>query len=152
VWYLLLKWLHVVSAIALVGTHATYGFWIVRASRHPEALPFTLRNVKWIDEHIALPGFAVLLLSGLGMAFLAPSLFRVAWMNLGMILFFLLLLVHLLVYRPTVIRMIRLLETQDINSSEYQAAAHREANLGIGMTVVMIVVVYLMVIKPGLWN
>jgi uncharacterized membrane protein len=44
-WYLLLKWLHVVSAIALVGTHATYGFWIVRASSHPEALPFTLRNV-----------------------------------------------------------------------------------------------------------
>jgi uncharacterized membrane protein len=151
-WYLLLKWLHVVSAIALVGTHATYGFWIVRASSHPEALPFTLRNVKWIDEHIALPGFAGLLLSGLGMAFLARPLFRTAWVISGMVLFFLLLVVHLRVYRPTVRRMIALLETHDVNSPEYQAAAHREANLGIGMTVVMILVVYLMVLKPALWN
>lgn len=150
--YLLLKWLHVVAAIALVGLHASYGFWIVRASSHPEALPFTLRNIKWLDEHIAFPAYAVILLTGLAMGFLAPSLFTAPWLMSGMILLALLFLVHLLVYRPTVLRMIRLLQSEGMGSSSYQAAAHWEANLGIGMTIVMVVVVFLMVVKPGLWG
>jgi hypothetical protein len=150
--YLILKWLHVVSAIALVGAHATYGFWVVRGSNHREALPFVLRNIKWIDERIALPAFGAILLTGLGMGFLARPLFAAAWFNAGMGLFFLLLLVHLLVYRPTVIRMIRLLDSEGMESPGFQAAGRREANLGIAMVLVMVLVVYLMVVKPGLWS
>jgi uncharacterized membrane protein len=150
--YLLLKWLHIVGAIALVGLHASYGFWIVRGSSHPEALPFTLRNIKWLDERIAFPAYAVILLTGLGMGFLSPPLFTAPWMMSGMILLALLFLVHLLVYRPTVLRMIRLLQSEGIESPSYQAAAGREAKLGIALTIVMVGVVFLMVVKPGLWS
>lgn len=93
--YLLLKWLHVLSAIAVVGAHATYGFWVVRGSSHPEALPFILRNIKWIDERIAIPGFAGLLLTGLGMGFMARSLMAAPWFLSGLVLLVLLLLAHL---------------------------------------------------------
>jgi uncharacterized membrane protein len=150
--YLLLKWLHVLSAIAVVGAHATYGFWVVRGSSHPEALPFILRNIKWIDERIAIPGFGGLLLTGLGMGFMARPLLAAPWFHSGLLLLVLLLLAHLFVYRPTVLRMIRLLDSEGIASPDYQAAAQREVRLGIAMTVVMIVVVYLMVVKPALWG
>ena len=51
--YLLLKWLHVLLAIAAVGTNLTYGVWIARARRQPELLPFALRGVKLLDDRIA---------------------------------------------------------------------------------------------------
>ena len=86
------------------------------------------------------------------MGFMARSLLTAPWLQSGLVLLLLLLLVHLFVYRPTVIRMIRLLDSDGFDSAEYQAAAHREARLGITMTVVMIVVVFLMVMKPGLWS
>ena len=111
--YLLLKWLLVLSAIAVVGAHATYGFWVVRGSSHPEALPFVLRNIKWLDERIALRGNAGLLLTGLGMGFMARALFATPWLISGMRRLLLLLLLHLFVYRPTVIRMIRLLDSEE---------------------------------------
>lgn len=150
--YLLLKWLHVVSAIAVVGAHATYGFWVVRGSSHPAALPFILRNIKWIDERIAMPGFAGLLVTGLMMGSIARPLFAAPWLISGLILLLLLLLANLLVYRPTVIRMIRLLDSEPMSSPAYEAAAHREARLGIAMVAVMIIVIFLMVVKPALWS
>ena len=44
--YLLLKWVHVLAAVAAVGANLTYGIWLNRASREPPALPFTLRGIK----------------------------------------------------------------------------------------------------------
>lgn len=107
---------------------------------------------QWIDERIALPGFAGVLVTGLAMGFTARPLFRAPWLISGMLLLLLLLLAHLFVYRPTVSRMIRLLDTEGIDSPAFVAAAHREARLGIAMTVVMIFVVFLMVVKPALWG
>lgn len=50
------------------------------------------------------------------------------------------------------LRMIRLLESDGINSPAFEAAAHREARLGLAMVAVMVVVVFLMVVKPALWS
>lgn len=50
--FLLLKWLHILSAIAAVGANITYGIWLRRASPKPEVLPFTLRTIKLIDDRL----------------------------------------------------------------------------------------------------
>src|SRR3989304_370722 len=63
--YLLLKWLHVLAAIVAVGSNVTYGIWIARASRSPEALPFTLRGIKLIDDRVANPAYGLLLATAL---------------------------------------------------------------------------------------
>jgi hypothetical protein len=63
-----------------------------------------------------------------------------------------LLVVNLMVYRPTVLRMIRLLQSEGPQSPAYRAAAGREANVGIAMVVIMVLVVFLMVVKPALWS
>jgi uncharacterized membrane protein len=44
--FLLLKWLHVLFAIVAVGSNVTYGIWLGRAARNPDALPFTLRGIS----------------------------------------------------------------------------------------------------------
>ena len=149
--YLLLKWLHILAAIILVGAHITYGVWIVRASSHPEALPFVLRNIKWLDDRISAPAYSVLLVAGLVMVFTAGLSPTTPWLLASMILFVLMVLAHLLGYSRIVRRMIQLLETEGSSSPNYQAEAAREMNLGIALIVVMVVIVFLMVVKPGLW-
>ena len=147
----MLKWLHIVAAIVLVGAHITYGVWIVRASSHPEALPFVLRNIKWLDDRISVPAYAVLLGAGLVMVFTAGLPLTTPWLLTSMILFVVMVLAHFLWYSRIVRQLIQLLDREGLNSPSYQAAAAREANLGIALVVVMIVIVFLMVVKPGLW-
>lgn len=149
--YLFLKWLHILAAIVLVGAHLTYGIWIVRASSHPEALPFVLRNIKWLDDRIAAPAYAVLLVAGLVMVFTAGLPFTTPWLLTSLILFVLMVLAHLLGYSRILRRQIQLLDREGATSPNYQTAAAREANLGIALTILMIVIVFLMVVKPGLW-
>ena len=149
--YLLLKWLHIVAAIVLVGAHITYGVWIVRASSHPEALPFVLRNIKWLDDRISVPAYAVLLGAGLVMVFTAGLSMTTPWLLTSMILFVVMVLAHLLWYSRIIRQLIRLLDREGLSSPSYQTVAAREANLGIALVVVMIVIVFLMVVKPGLW-
>ena len=55
--YFLIKWVHVMAAIAALGSNITFGFWMVRASREPSVLPFTLRTIKFIDDHANVPFF-----------------------------------------------------------------------------------------------
>ena len=67
-WYLILKWIHVLAAITALGANITYGVWIGRAGGQPETLAFALRGVKFIDDRIANPAYGLLLVTGLGMA------------------------------------------------------------------------------------
>jgi type II secretory pathway component PulM len=77
--YLLLKWLHVLAAIVAFGADVTYGIWIARASRKPEAL-------------------------------------------------------------------------EGFQSPHYQALARRGTMIGAVLAFLVIVIVYWMVVKPGLWG
>ena len=66
----ILKWLHILAAITAVGSNHTYGIWLTRAARNPEALPFTLRGIKLIDDRLANPAYGLLIITGLTMVFL----------------------------------------------------------------------------------
>ena len=148
--YLLLKWLHVLGAIVVVGAHVTYGIWIVRASSDPHVLRFTLRNVKLLDERLSVPAYTVLLIAGVAMSFVS-GVWTLPWLLTGQALFVILVVAHRFGYSPTLRRMIDLLDREGIESPNYQAAAGREAWLGIALIVLMVVIVFVMVVKPPLW-
>jgi hypothetical protein len=61
-------------------------------------------------------------------------------------------LVGLLGYTPTLRRQIQLLDSDGVQSPGYQAAASRGRTLGIILAVLVVVIVFLMVVKPGLWG
>lgn len=149
--YLLLKWLHVLAAIVAVGSNVTYGIWIVRAFRSPEALPFTLRGVKLIDDRVANPAYGLLLATGLLMVFVVQLPLTTPWLLTALVLYVIVVLVGLLGYTPTLRHQIRMLESEGFHSPNYQALARRGTVLGLVLAILVIVIVFLMVVKPGLW-
>ncbi len=150
--FLLIKWLHVLSAITAVGANLTYGIWIQRASREPRELTFVLRNIQWIDRRVANPCYGLLLLTGLTMAFILPIPLTTPWLSTALALYVLAALLGVFLYAPVAKRRIRLLESEGFDSPQYQATARRGTQLGLLVTLDVILIVFLMVVKPALWG
>jgi uncharacterized membrane protein len=150
--YLLLKWLHVLAVIVAVGANVTYGIWLAHASRNPEALPFTLRGIKLLDDRVANPAYGLVLVTGLLMVFVVRMPLTTPWLLMALILYALVVLVGLAGYTPTLRRQIQLLDSAGFLSLHYQALARRGTILGAVLACLVIVIVYLMVVKPELWG
>jgi uncharacterized membrane protein len=148
----LIKWIHVLAAIAAAGANITYGIWIARASREPKVLPFVLRNIKLIDDRVANPCYGLLLITGLIMAFIVPIPLTTPWLLTGLVLYVLAALLGIIGYSPVVKRQIRLLESEGFESPNYRAAAKRGTLFGILVGIDVILIVFLMVVKPALWG
>lgn len=150
--YSLLKWVHVLAAIAAVGANITYGIWLARASSRPEVLPFTLRGIKIIDDRLANPAYGLLLITGLLMVWEARFQLATPWILSALILYVALLLLGLLGYTPTLKRQIAVLEASGPDSEEYRSVAGRGTMFGILLAVLAVAIVFLMVVKPTLWG
>ena len=150
--YLLLKWLHVLSAIVAVGSNLTYGIWIAASSASPNNLPFTLRGVKLIDDRLANPAYGLLLITGLAMAGVGGLRLSTPWLLSALVLYVAVVLVGLFGFTPALRRQIELVDSDGLTLPAYQAAgAVRSTLLGVLTSVLVIVIVFLMVVKPGLW-
>jgi uncharacterized membrane protein len=148
--YVILKWLHVLLAIAAVGTNLTYGVWLGRAARDPAVLPFALRGVKVLDDRIANPAYGLLLVTGLAMVYVGSWSLTTPWILIALVLFVVVVLIGALGFTPTLREQIRLAEETGPASPEYQALSRRGTGLGIVLAVLVVVIVFLMVVKPSL--
>ena len=149
--YLLIKWLHVMAAIVAVGANVTYGVWLARASRQPDALPFTLRSIKFIDDRMANPAYGALLILGVILLLSGGLPLATPWLDSALVLYALVGLTAFLGYTPTLRRQIQALEADGFSSSAYQALARRGRLLGILLAILVVAIVFLMVVKPALW-
>jgi len=149
--FLIIKWIHVLAAISAVGANITYGIWIARAAHEPDVLPFVLRNISVIDRRLANPSYAVLLLTGLTMALTLSIPLTTPWLLTALVLYFLAALLGIVAYAPTARRQRQILETEGFDSPNYKSLARRATWLGIVVTVDVVVIVFLMVVKPMLW-
>jgi uncharacterized membrane protein len=147
--YLFFKWIHVLLAIAAVGTNITYGIWIARASRQPEMLPFTLRGVKFLDDRVANPAYTLLLLTGLINVVIGEWSLTTPWIVVSLALYVVVVLVAFLGYTPALRRQIQLAETVGPASPEYKQLANRSTGLGAAAGVLVTAIVFLMVVKPN---
>jgi uncharacterized membrane protein len=143
--------LHILLMIAAVGTNITYAIWIQRATINGDALPFTLRGIKMLDDRVALPAYGLLLVTGLGMVLADDLAFDTPWILTSLILWLALILLGLFGYTPTLRKQIKLAETVGPDSEEYKAVAWRGTALGIAAGVIVLVIISLMVFKPALW-
>lgn len=150
--FILLKWLHILSAIVAVGANVTYSVWIVRATRAKETLPFTLKTVKLIDDRMANPAYGLLLITGLSMVATVPYPITTPWILTALILYAIVFLLGAAGYTPTLRKQIALAESDGPDSAAYQAVAQRGTTLGIVLGVITVVIVFLMVVKPPLWG
>jgi uncharacterized membrane protein len=146
-WMLLLKSLHIVSAIVAVGSNITYAVWWARGTRDPAHLGFALRGIKFIDDRIANPAYGVLLVTGLLMAFIYFSI-TLTWVLIGLTGFILVAVLAVTVYSPTLTRQIDTIESEGAASPTYQSLAGRAQVVGMFMGVLVVAIVFVMVFKP----
>ena len=149
---LIVKWIHVLAAIAAVGANITYGIWIRRATRQPGELSFVLQGIRTIDSRLANPSYGVLLLTGLIMAYLLPIPLNTPWLLAAIVLYVLAAFLGVFAYAPTMREQREQLEAAGVESPRFRAAARRGAWLGLLVTLDVFAIVFLMVVKPVLWG
>ena len=146
--YLALKVVHILAAIVAVGGNLTYSFWLPRAGRDRDRLIWTLENVHRFDRAIANPAYIALLVTGIAMVVALPWSFERLWLALALALYVGVAVLGITVYAPTIRRQVAEAE-RDPESVDYARIAARSNALGILTTAIVVVIVVLMVTKPG---
>ncbi len=147
----LIKYFHILSAITAVGANITYGIWMSRASREPAALPFVLHSIKLIDDRVANPLYAFQLLTGLTMAFIIPIPLTTPWLITALIMYAFATILGMAVFVPLFRHQINVLERDGVGSGRYKRVYTQTAVVGVTVGVLVIMIVFLMVVKPPLW-
>jgi uncharacterized membrane protein len=148
-WYPWLKTLHILFAIVAVGLNISYGVWQVRAAREPEHTGYALRGIKFLDDRIANPSYAGLLIVGILLVLLGPWEFTQFWVYGAIVLYLLMGTVAFFFYSPTLKRQIALYEASGAATAEFTALSTRSRVVGIVLAIIVIAIIILMVVKPG---
>jgi uncharacterized membrane protein len=148
-WFLLLKTLHVMSAIVAVGANVTYGVWSSRGERDPDHLGFALRGVIFLDQRIANPAYGVLLVTGVVMAVTQYTI-SMTWILTGLAIYIVVALLAVVVLSPAMKRQVTALETEGQASAAYRSARSTVAGVGMFIAVLLVLVIADMVVKPQL--
>jgi uncharacterized membrane protein len=148
--FLILKYLHNLAAIIAIGFNLTYAVWIIRAQRDRAHLDFALRGVKLLDDYFANPAYLLLLLTGLGMVYLARYQLTQLWLLGGLILWVVAIILGYGFYTPTLRNQIKTLAASGAESAAYRRLAARGTALGITLGVIVLIILGLMIFKPVL--
>ncbi len=148
--YVLLKYLHVVLAIIAIGFNASYGIWLTRVRREPEHALHVLRGIKVLDDRFANPAYGLLLVTGVILVLLSGIPFSTFWIALAIGLYVVLLVVAAAFYSPTLKKQIAVLQSAGVGSDEYARLSRRGTFLGILLAVIVLVIEFVMVVKPTL--
>ncbi len=148
--YEFLKFVHVLLAIVAVGFNASYGIWIARAAKEPEHELHVLRGIKFLDDRIANPAYALLLVIGVSLVFVGDWEITTFWILTSLILYVVVTVVAAALYSPTLRRQIALLEAGEGGTGEYAALSRRAGILGAVLGALVVSIVFLMVTKPTL--
>lgn len=145
-WFL---FIHILAAIAGLGANLTYVLWLSWAQRDEAYFDVAVRGVHRLDRVLTNPAYAVILLTGI-LLIMGEETWPLdqVWLVAGIILYVVSGVISLTLFVPAI--RTQLAEAAGgPGSPAYQAAARRSrlmAWLGIA---IVVVVVWLMVIKPG---
>jgi uncharacterized membrane protein len=155
--YLLLKTLHIISSVLLVGTGFGSAFYLyfTHRSRNVAAIATVSRLVVIADWCFTTPAVIIQPISGITMVYLAGWPLDTPWILLSIILY----LLAGACWLPVVwlqIKMKKMAETacaqgEDLPARYWQHARYWE-RLGYPAFIAMLGVFYLMVNKPILWG
>lgn len=155
--YLMLKTLHILSSVLLVGTGFGSAFYMYFANRSDsvEAQAVVSRLVVRADWWFTTPAVIIQPLSGLAMMYLAGWPWQTPWLLLSAALY----MFAGACWLPVVVMQVRMARMAKLAVShgtplppDYQALARRWEALGYPAFIAMLLVYGLMVNKPALWG
>jgi uncharacterized membrane protein len=148
--FLIVKYIHILSAVVAVGFNISYAVWIIRARSNPANMTFALKGIKFLDDRIANPAYGVLLLTGILMVILLPYPITTFWIDVALVLYAVLIVLAIGFYTPSLRDQIKLAESGDTTSAEFTRLAQRGQIVGQALGVIVLVILAMMVFKPHL--
>jgi uncharacterized membrane protein len=146
--YLVLKFVHILSAIVAVGANITYGFWSVRSQRDPAHLGFVIKSIKALDDRIANPAYGVLFLTGILLIITGHWSVTSLWIIVAVILFVAVFAIGIGVYSPLLKNQIKLLDAGDATSAEFVRLRRMNVIIGPLLGLIVVIILAMMVFKP----
>lgn len=146
--YVVLRFFHILIAILALGTSAGLGIILEFYGDDPTHGPFLLRAIKRIVAFFVLPGYVLVLVTGLWMVNLSWPL-ATRWIQAALGLWSIGVVV-LTLFLAVLRRQLALFETTGPASISYKRVSLFGRALGAGLGLLVIVILYLMVFKPGI--
>ena len=144
-----LKAVHVLLGMVAVGVNVSYAVWVSRASREPQHFGYALRGIKFLDDRIANPSYIALAVVGIVLILIGPYEFTDTWVIAAIVLYVLLAAIGIAVYSPALRRQIAAYEADGPDAPAFRALGARATRIGQLLAVIVVVIVFLMVVKPG---
>ena len=146
--YVWLKFFHVLIAIIALGTSAGLGIVMEFYGDHPVHGLFVLRAVKRLVAFVVIPGYLLMVITGLWLTRLSWS-FSFKWIQAALILWVLggvAFAGSLVLLR----KQIAVFEANGPTSTSYKRVSLQGRFFGGASGLIIIIIVYLMVAKPSL--
>jgi uncharacterized membrane protein len=147
-WFPFVLFAHVLAAMAVVGANLTYVAWLRLAGRDRTRLAFAIGGIRYLDRRLALPSYAVLIVSGLGMVLSGRWSFQL-WLEVAFAMYVGLTYVAIMVFAPALRRLLAAAEADPRSEAYAREAKFVRLVFAISMGL-LLAIAALMVIKPGL--
>lgn len=145
--YVLVKFLHILIALLALGTSAGLGILLEFYGDHRTHGPYLLRAIERVVALFVIPGYVLMLVTGL---LLVKISWRLAtkWIQAALALWGIGMAI-LVIFLAVLHKQRGLFETRGPTSTSYQRLSLLGRGLGAGLGFVVILMLYLMVFKPG---
>ena len=147
------KTLHILGGVLFLGNIIITGVWMFLAekSKNINTIQFGVKAVNWMDVFFTAPGAALILLTGFIQAEHHGGAYTQSWILAGLILFSLSGIIWLLFLIPDQHRLIRISGESDTLPKKFYEVLHRWYFWGIIATILPLISLAIMVLKPKLW-
>jgi uncharacterized membrane protein len=147
----LMLYLHIVGAIIAFG----FGFAVPvigkMAAAEPQHANWFLRAGKRTGDTILFPASISMAITGAGLIYFGAHTPREMWLSIAMLIYIVAILVVLFVQRPTMAKLIALTSTPPGPTGPdplVPVLLKRSRMVGLGLSLAVLVIVFLMVYKP----
>jgi uncharacterized membrane protein len=149
----LFLWLHIAIAIVAFGPTFTFPVWTAMARRTGgPAIPYAIGTIRRLLERVILPLAVVMPFTGVVLIYVGRfDLWGTPWLLVAIALYTIAFGIAAGLSLPNVRRMLSLFgpEMTDSQRAEVMARADRQRIFGYTNSVLILVIVFLMVAKPG---
>jgi Predicted integral membrane protein (DUF2269) len=149
----LLLWLHIALAIVGLGPTFTFPVWTALARKAgPEHVPFALGTLRALITRMVAPLAILLLASGIALILVADwDLIANEWLWIALVLYTVNLALNLGVALPNLNAILGIVSSGEVpqRMAEIEARGRRQRLLGMTSGILVLVILGLMVWKPG---
>ena len=150
-YYNVLKTIHVLAVVIWVGGAVTLnllGTRLIRAQDRPRMLAFA-GDAEWVGQRVYMPASIVVLVAGVLAVIEGPWSFSDVWVSIGFVGVIVTALTGSLFFGPELGRISEMGQSRVVDDSDVQRRITRLVPLLRVDLVILLLIVVVMVIKPG---